>query len=143
MRTEVFAILAGLIVCAAPAAAPAHAGLSYKPTEWQAASVERLPKLFGKIKEAYWSQSISLWLAVDRDGTDWQSASGMICAALTGAGKPHDAFVAISYLDRRAFPQRVEIAKAYCEPTASPPAPSDAPPVDMGVMGADGVIRPE
>ncbi|MCJ8142924.1 hypothetical protein MKI84_08345 [Ancylobacter sp. A5.8] len=119
------------------------AAQDYQPQPWQGKAAQQLPTTFGKIKKAHWSQSISLWLAVDRDKTDWTAATPMICNALAAAGKPHDAFVAISYLDWRTFPAMDVIAKAYCEPKPPAPPESTAPAESLGVMGADGIIRPE
>lgn len=136
----VFVILALLPLQGASAAG------QYNPVPWQQKAAQELPRIFGKIRQAHWSQDISLWLAVKRDNTNWESASHMICNALDGAGRPPGAFVALSFLDADAIRgnRHVVLAKAHCQPRPATPSAVDTnadEPDDLGIMGDDGVLR--
>lgn len=89
---------------------------TFKPAPWQERATTELPKLFGKIKEAQWSQDISLWLAVQRDNTQWDVAGRPICSAMDGFGRPEGAFVIITFLDAAdiARKKQTTLAKFTC-----------------------------
>ncbi len=137
------AVLASKVAIVVLTVATIDPAAAYEPLEWQKKAAIALPKQFSKIKQVQWTQDVSLWLTVRRDDTDWTAANGLVCAALSGAGKPPDAFVGVSYLDAERLPSMSVIAKANCEPQPQP-APAQAGDAEsLGVMGADGVIRPE
>ncbi|OYX14415.1 MAG: hypothetical protein B7Z15_04035 [Rhizobiales bacterium 32-66-8] len=100
----------------------------FKPAPWQETTAKQLPKVFGKVKHAYWSQDISLWLAVEKDNTKWDIAARPLCAAMDGFGRPAKAFVIITFLDAADL-QRNEmttLAKYTCPDAKVPSAPDAA-----------------
>jgi len=100
----------------------------FKPAAWQERTAKQLPKVFGKVKNAYWSQDISLWLAVEKDNTKWDIAAQPLCAAMDGYGRPAKAFVIITFLDAADLrrDEMTTLAKYTCPEAVVPTAPHSA-----------------
>lgn len=62
---------------------------------WQQRGGEAIMRVSPSVLEYHWPQSISLWLRVLRDGTDWNVAGRQFCRTLDGAGRPRGAYVVI------------------------------------------------
>lgn len=121
MKAVLFASLMALTGSASYAA-------EFQPAPWQKTTAEQLPKVFGKIKQASWSQDISLWLSVERDNTKWEIAAQPICAAMDGYGRPATAFVIISFLDAADLRRNemTTLAKYTCPDAKALNAPQSA-----------------
>ncbi len=104
-------LLLTALVFAAPAS---FAEEAMKP--WQTKTLE-LVKAEKQVRDAIWSQSISLWVGLDDDGTNRSGFGEYLCMVTTQAGRPAGQFVAISLLDYSATlrGERVEIGKALCQ----------------------------
>lgn len=91
---------------------PANA---FEPKPWQKKAVT-IVESFGKVKKAEWSQSLSLWIFVKRDNTNWQAAGNMLCKSLAGAGKPDGELAIITILDHQAaqYGQFKQVSKVPC-----------------------------
>ena len=100
----------------------------FTPAPWQETAAKQLPKVFGKVKQAYWSQDISLWLAVEKDNTKWDIAARPLCAAMDGYGRPATAFVIITFLDAADLRRNkmTTLAKYTCPEAVVPAAPHSA-----------------
>ncbi|MBS7586070.1 hypothetical protein [Ancylobacter defluvii] len=85
----------------------------HRPLVWQARVAQDLPMNFTKIKQAFWTQSVSLWAVVERDKTDWLAATQIICSSFIASGKPPEAFIVVTFLDQHALPKRSQITTVY------------------------------
>jgi len=106
--------------------------------EWQAKSVALLPKLSTKIQMAHFSDN-TLLLAVDRPGVNWRLEHDAICRLLNQLGRPVGVSVPVKYADKNDW-LPMPFAEYECGALTRPYTDQ---PESLGVMGADGVIRPE
>ena len=82
-------------------AVPAMAA-DYQPNEWQQKALDLINQE-PKVHDAIWNQAISVWVAVDDDGTDRRGYGEYVCILLNHAGKPVGEFVAITVVDYAAM----------------------------------------
>ena len=132
MRREVLFVFALIGTLAVPTLARAEM------PDWQAKSAALLPKLSAKIKMAHFSDN-TLLLAVDRPGVNWRLEHDAICRLLNQMGRPVGVSVPVKYADRNDW-LPVPFAEYEC---GALKRPYTGQPESLGVMGADGVIRPE
>ncbi|APX70520.1 MULTISPECIES: hypothetical protein [Brucella] len=105
------ALIAGLL-----ALTPTLAFAETELADWQKAGLEKI-KEEKKVRDAMWSQGISLWVGLDDDGTNRRGFGEYICLVLNQAGRPKGKFVSVSLLDHAAFMrgEHKELGKAVCQ----------------------------
>ncbi|WP_146226090.1 hypothetical protein [Phyllobacterium leguminum] len=105
-----------ILIAALLALAPTLAFAETNLEDWQKVGLEKI-KGEKKVRDAIWSQGISLWVALDDDGTKRSGFGEYLCLVLNQAGRPKGRFVAISLLDYAAMlrQEHKELGKAICQ----------------------------
>ena len=101
LRRMAVAGLAAAVMSVPPAAASSERKLA----PWQEATVAGL-KGHRWVRDAYWAQDISLWLAAEPASLSWERRFDMVCNIADAAGRPVKATLIVTIWDARSLNSR-------------------------------------